>query len=246
MMETPGSFTRRQFLWRASAAAMPSRRSRRSWRRAGLTNRRGRAAPTRSTWIVEPAAAPDLRRQPPNRAGCPEAGPLRMITFADYVPAKLPRTSSVSSASRSRASRSAPPTKGCGGRERRDQVRPLQRADREPASGGPGQADPSGESRLHPEPVEHLAFAAGPLVRPGSVYTIGSVVGAFGIGRRTDIVDIDVANLDNPWDAMWDPRSRAWSGSTTSSARRSRLPVPQRGEGHQHTVGRRVEGPSRA
>ena len=47
-----------------------------------------------------------------------------------------------------------------------------------------------------------------PWYDPGAVYTIGSVLGAFGIGWRTDLIDIDVANLANPWDALWDPAAK--------------------------------------
>jgi spermidine/putrescine transport system substrate-binding protein len=53
---------------------------------------------------------------------------------------------------------------------------------------------------------------ASPYYDKGSRYTVPYTVYLTGIGWRTDKVDADVAAMDNPWEAFWDPEYKGMVG----------------------------------
>ncbi|HVD44307.1 MAG TPA: hypothetical protein VNB92_03065, partial [Rubrobacter sp.] len=53
---------------------------------------------------------------------------------------------------------------------------------------------------------------ADPYYDRGSRYTVPYTVYLTGIGWRTDMVDADVAAMDNPWQAFWDPEYKGIAG----------------------------------
>jgi spermidine/putrescine transport system substrate-binding protein len=53
---------------------------------------------------------------------------------------------------------------------------------------------------------------ADPFYDRGSRYTVPYTVYLTGIGWRTDKVDADVAAMDNPWEAFWDPEYKGIAG----------------------------------
>src|SRR5215210_8403441 len=53
---------------------------------------------------------------------------------------------------------------------------------------------------------------ADPYYDKGSRYTVPYTVYLSGIGWRTDKVDADVAAMDNPWEAFWDPEYKGLVG----------------------------------
>jgi spermidine/putrescine transport system substrate-binding protein len=156
---------------------------------------------------TDPQPLPTFEDNPPIESGLsPESGPLKMITFADYVPAKLLKEF-----------------------EREFGVKVEVVTITSPAEGLRKVASGEVQFDIYNALIETLPpVIEGQLVRPlnldyvpnlsniwptlqdpwydpGSVYSVASVVGAFGIGWRTDMVDLDVAGMDNPWDALWDP-----------------------------------------
>lgn len=64
---------------------------------------------------------------------------------------------------------------------------------------------PNLEANIWPQLVD-------PFYDKGSRYTVPYVVYQTGIGWRTDIIPTDVASLDNPWDAFWDPAHKDVTG----------------------------------
>jgi len=53
---------------------------------------------------------------------------------------------------------------------------------------------------------------ADPYYDRGSRYTVPYTVYLTGIGWRTDMVSEDIAAMDNPWEAFWDPQNRGIAG----------------------------------
>jgi spermidine/putrescine transport system substrate-binding protein len=53
---------------------------------------------------------------------------------------------------------------------------------------------------------------ASPYYDEGSRYTVPYTVYLTGIGWRTDMVSADVAAMDNPWQAFWDPENKGIAG----------------------------------
>jgi spermidine/putrescine transport system substrate-binding protein len=53
---------------------------------------------------------------------------------------------------------------------------------------------------------------ASPYYDQGSRYTVPYTVYLTGIGWRTDMVSADVAAMDNPWEAFWDPEYKGIAG----------------------------------
>jgi spermidine/putrescine transport system substrate-binding protein len=53
---------------------------------------------------------------------------------------------------------------------------------------------------------------ANPYYDQGSRYTIPYTVYLTGIGWRTDMVSADIAAMDNPWEAFWDPEYKGIAG----------------------------------
>jgi spermidine/putrescine transport system substrate-binding protein len=53
---------------------------------------------------------------------------------------------------------------------------------------------------------------ANPYYDRGSRYTVPYTVYLTGIGWRTDMVSADVAGMDNPWEAFWDPEYKGIAG----------------------------------
>jgi spermidine/putrescine transport system substrate-binding protein len=53
---------------------------------------------------------------------------------------------------------------------------------------------------------------ADPYYDQGSRYTVPYTVYLTGIGWRTDMVSADIADMDNPWDAFWDPEYKGIAG----------------------------------
>lgn len=53
---------------------------------------------------------------------------------------------------------------------------------------------------------------ADPYYDGGSRYTVPYTVYLTGIGWRTDMVSADIAGMDNPWDAFWDPEYKGIAG----------------------------------
>ena len=53
---------------------------------------------------------------------------------------------------------------------------------------------------------------ANPYYDQGSRYTVPYTVYLTGIGWRTDMVSADVAAMDNPWEAFWDPEYKGIAG----------------------------------
>jgi spermidine/putrescine transport system substrate-binding protein len=64
---------------------------------------------------------------------------------------------------------------------------------------------PNLEANIWPQLVD-------PFYDKGSRYTVPYVVYQTGIGWRTDIISTDVASLENPWDAFWDPAHKDVTG----------------------------------
>lgn len=214
-METPGRFTRRQFLWRASATAIAIPTLAQILAACGSEDSSGTSGSERINLSQStPQPLPTYDDNPPIESGLsPEAGPLRLITFADYVPAKLlkdfEREFGVKVESVTFSSPDEGLRKVASGEVKFDIYNGLIE-----------NLPPVVEGKLI-RPVNHdylpnlsniWPSLQDPWYDPGSVYTIGSVVGAFGIGWRTDMVDIDVANLANPWDALWDPAVKGMVG----------------------------------
>jgi len=53
---------------------------------------------------------------------------------------------------------------------------------------------------------------ANPYYDQGSRYTVPYTVYLTGIGWRTDMVSADIASMDNPWEAFWDPEYKGIAG----------------------------------
>jgi spermidine/putrescine transport system substrate-binding protein len=53
---------------------------------------------------------------------------------------------------------------------------------------------------------------ANPYYDQGSRYTVPYTVYLTGIGWRTDMVSADIAAMDNPWEAFWDPEYKGIAG----------------------------------
>ena len=53
---------------------------------------------------------------------------------------------------------------------------------------------------------------ADPYYDKGSRYTVPYTVYLTGIGWRTDMVSADIAGMDNPWEAFWDPEYKGIAG----------------------------------
>jgi len=53
---------------------------------------------------------------------------------------------------------------------------------------------------------------ADPYYDRGSRYTVPYTVYLTGIGWRTDMIDADIAAMDNPWEAFWDPEYKGIAG----------------------------------
>jgi spermidine/putrescine transport system substrate-binding protein len=53
---------------------------------------------------------------------------------------------------------------------------------------------------------------ADPYYDRGSRYTVPYTVYLTGIGWRTDMVSADIAGMDNPWEAFWDPEYKGIAG----------------------------------
>ena len=53
---------------------------------------------------------------------------------------------------------------------------------------------------------------ASPYYDKGSRYTVPYTVYLTGIGWRTDMVSADIAAMDNPWEAFWDPEYKGIAG----------------------------------
>jgi spermidine/putrescine transport system substrate-binding protein len=162
----------------------------------------------------DPQPLPTFDDNPPIESGLsPEAGPLKMIAFADYVPAKLLKEFESEFGVAVETVTITSPDEGL----------------RKVASGEVAfdlynglieTLPPVIEGKLvRPLNLEYIPNLSNiwptlqdPWYDPGSVYTIASVVGAFGIGWRTDMIDLDVPNMSNPWDALWDPAANGIVG----------------------------------
>jgi spermidine/putrescine transport system substrate-binding protein len=53
---------------------------------------------------------------------------------------------------------------------------------------------------------------ADPFYDKGSRYSVPYVVYQTGIGWRSDIVDVDIESMENPWDVFWDPANTGVTG----------------------------------
>ena len=135
----------------------------------------------------------------------PEAGPLRVYNYADYIDPGPSRSS--------RRSLDQRPDRdlqllGRGDREARLGRRRVRRdhgperlEHRRPDR---AQAAAAAQPLVPAEPrEEHLARAADPFYDRGSRYTVPYVVWMDGIGWRNDKVREDIAGMDVPWDIFW-------------------------------------------
>jgi spermidine/putrescine transport system substrate-binding protein len=155
----------------------------------------------------DPQPLPTFDDNPPIESGLSsEAGPLKMITFADYVPAQLLKDFENQFGVQVENVTITSPEEGL--RKVASGTVPF-----DIYNGLIETLPPVIQAKLV-RPLNHdyipnlpniWLSLQNPFYDPGSVYTIASVVGAFGLGWRTDMVDLDVANMANPWDAMWDP-----------------------------------------
>lgn len=209
MTQTPDRFTRRQFLYRASAAAIAVPTLAQILAACGSDDTSGTGSGDERVTLSQsnPQPLPTFDDNPPIESGLsPEAGPLRMITFSDYVPAKLLKDFEQEFGVEVESITFSSPDEG---------LRKVASGEVEfdLYNGLIENLPPVVDGKLI-RPVNHdylpnlsniWPSLQDPWYDPGSVYTIAAVVGAFGIGWRTDMVDIDVAGLDNPWDALWDP-----------------------------------------
>jgi spermidine/putrescine transport system substrate-binding protein len=215
-MTTPGRFTRRKFLWRASAAAIAAPTMAQILAACGSKSSGGSGSTVGPIRLSQqnPQPLPTFDDNPPIASGLsPEVGPLKMITFADYVPAKLLKDfESEFKVSVENVTITSPEE---GLRKVASGAVPF-----DIYNGLIETLPPVIQSKLV-RPLNHdyipnLAniwpTLQNPWYDPGSVYTIASVVGAFGIGWRTDMINIDVPNLSNPWDALWDPAAKGIVG----------------------------------
>jgi spermidine/putrescine transport system substrate-binding protein len=211
-MARPGRMSRRQFLWRASATAIAVPTLAQVLAACGSdssTTTSGSSSPITLSQS-SPVPLPTYDDNPPIDSGLsPEAGPLRLMTWADYVPSSLLKDFE----------------KASGVSVENVTINSADEALRKISSGAvPFDAYAGLVEVLPPlvqgklvSPINHdyipnltniWKALQDPWYDPGAVYTIGSVVGAFGIGWRTDMIDTDVANLPNPWDALWDPAAK--------------------------------------
>jgi spermidine/putrescine transport system substrate-binding protein len=211
-MVTRGRLTRRQFLWRASATtiAIPSL--------AQVLAACGSDDPTTdgSTGAVTlgspdaPKALPTSEDNPPIASGLPpEAGPLTLFTLADYVPGPLIKDFEREFGVSVEALTYSTPDEGL--RKVASGEIPFDLydgyVDQLPALTGAKLVAPVNHDYI-PNLANIWDTLQDPWYDPGAVYTIASVVGAFGVGWRTDMFDVDVAGMANPWDAMWDPKAK--------------------------------------
>jgi spermidine/putrescine transport system substrate-binding protein len=209
---TRGRFTRRDFLWRASAAAIavPTLAQILAACGSDQTTATGDAAGSVNLSPDNPQPLPTFADNPPVESGLPpEGGPLKIISWADYVPPKMVKqfesefgvqVENVTITSADEGLR-----KVASGEVAFDLYAGLLET-----------LPPVIEGKLV-QPLNHdylpnltniWPTLQDPWYDPGSVYSVASVVGAFGIGWRTDLFDVDVKGMPNPWDALWDPAAK--------------------------------------
>ena len=210
-MATHGRYTRRQFLWRASATAIAIPTLAQVLAACGSDDSSvSDAAGSVTLSLDDPQPLPIFDDNPPIDSDLsPEAGPLTLMTWADYVPSDLVKDFekefgvSVEQVTFNSADESL--RKIASGEVEFDLFAGLVEV-----------MPPLIEGKLV-APINHdyipnlsniWETLQDPWYDPGSAYSIASVVGAFGLGWRTDMIDIDVPNLSNPWDALWDPAAK--------------------------------------
>jgi spermidine/putrescine transport system substrate-binding protein len=208
--------SRRQFLWRASATAIAIPTLTQVLAACGSdtpSSSSGSSGPITMSQD-NPQALPTYEDNIPIDSGLsPEAGPLTLLTWADYVPSRLlkdfEKEFGVSIEQVTFTSADESLRKVASGEVPFDLFAGLIEV-----------MPPLIEGKLI-APINHdyipnltniWPTLQDPWYDPGSVYSIASVVGAFGIGWRTDMIDIDVANMPNPWDALWDPAAKGIVG----------------------------------
>ena len=210
-MASQPRYTRRQFLWRSSAAVIAVPTLSQLLAACGSDDPSTSAA--QGSVTLDPANPTPLPVFDDNTAIesglSPEAGPLTLLTWADYVPAEILKDFE----------------KEYGVTIEQVTVNSADEALRKVASGEVPFDLYAGLVEVMPpliegklvQPLNHdylpnltniWPTLQDPWYDPGSVYSIAAVVGAFGIGWRTDMIDIDIPNLENPWDAMWDPAAK--------------------------------------
>ena len=188
----------------------------------GQRPRRRQADPDRlARTTPSPGRSPTTTSRSPT-ACTPEAGPLLLYNYADYlgpggvegVRGEVRRRREGLDLQRHRRGDHQDP-------HRRRPVRhllPQLRPDR-PTRHGP--ARPTAQPQLSRQPRQRLVDVQrtpGTTARPR--YSVPYSVYTTGIGWRTDMVPDDIAALDNPYDALWDPAVRGKVGDHRRLAHR--------------------------
>ena len=152
-----------------------------------------------------------------------EGGPLGIYNYADYIDPglvkKFEKLTGRKVADRDlqlgrRGDREARLRRG---RVRRDH-RAHRREHRQPDRAA---ADPAAQPLVPDERrEEHLAGAAGPVLRPWQQLHGAVLVWSDGIGWRNDKIDVDIAGMKVPWDIFWE--SQPWQGQGRDPRRQAR------------------------
>jgi len=207
-MDDHSTLNRRQFLRRASAAALVA---------PGLPYILAACARNQQTELAVTLGSPNAPKPLPvyddNQAiggGLPqEPGPLRLLTLPDYLPGSLIKGFEKEYGVTVEEVTFASPDEGlrkvASGKVPFDVYVAL--VDQLPSLVGGKLVAPLNHEHI-PNLTNIWDTLQDPWYDPGSIYTVASVVGSFGIDWRTDMFDVDVAALANPWDAMWDPAAK--------------------------------------